>query len=231
MMMPGEISFLGGLLAGLASSLHCAAMCGGIAASLMFTLSPEGGTPRRAGVLMTAQAGRMTAYVLAGAVLGLAGTGLYVMADFSLAHLVFRWGAAVVLVWIGLSLTGLLPPFSVFDRLLAPVTRHVLRPAPGGSLLQAYGAGLVWGLLPCAMVYAVLLYAMLSGTAQGGALVMAGFAIGTLPAVTASAFGYGALVRLARQARLRLIAGLAIAALGALSLLVSPEQLAALCGF
>lgn len=231
MMMPGEISFLGGLLAGLASSLHCAGMCGGIAASLMFTLAPEGGTARRAGILMTAQSGRMTAYVLAGAVLGLAGTWVYALADFSLAHLVFRWAAAAVLIWIGLSLTGWLPPLSGLDRLLAPVTRHVLRPAPGGSLLQAYGAGLVWGLLPCAMVYGVLLYAMLSGTAQGGALVMAGFALGTLPAVTASAFGFDTLVRLARQARLRVVAGLILAALGALTLAVSPEQLAALCGF
>ena len=36
-----QLSFLGGLLAGFASSLHCVGMCGGIAASLSVSLGGE----------------------------------------------------------------------------------------------------------------------------------------------------------------------------------------------
>lgn len=230
MAMPVEISFLGGLLAGLASSLHCVGMCGGIAASLMLTLAPDEKSQSRAATLMTAQAGRVTAYVAVGALLGLAGAGVYTLFDLDLAHLVFRWIAAAVLIWIGLSLTGLLPPLSFLYRFLAPLTRRVLRPASGGRFAGTFAAGLVWGLLPCAMVYAVLLYAMLSGTTSGGAMVMLGFGLGTLPAVTASAFGFGLLERAGRRASLRIAAGIAIAVLGAITLVFSPEQIAAFCG-
>jgi len=226
-----EISFLGGLIAGLASSLHCAGMCGGIASGLMFSLSPDQNATTRLGVLMTAQTGRMLGYVLAGAAVGAVGTGLYSVMDFSLAQAIFRWGAAMMLVWIGLSLTGHLPAAVVLDRILSPITRIVMKPVMAAGPLSPWLAGLAWGALPCAMVYAALLYAMLAGSALKGALVMLGFGLGTLPSVTGTALGIGALEHLGRKPGLRLGAGLAIAALGGLMLLIPPEVIAALCRF
>ncbi|WP_420434939.1 sulfite exporter TauE/SafE family protein [Hyphobacterium sp.] len=224
-----EISFLGGLIAGLASSLHCAGMCGGIASGLMFSLSPSTDTGTRTGVLMAAQTGRVLAYVIAGGAVGFAGTALYAQMDFSAAQAVFRWGAAMMLVWIGFSLTGWLPGIARLDRALAPVTRLVMRPAlvigPASPLL----AGLAWGALPCAMVYAALLYAMLSGSALSGALVMLGFGVGTLASVTVTALGINWLERSGRKARFRLVSGFVIALLGLAMLAVPPEVIAALC--
>lgn len=225
-----QISFLGGLIAGLASSLHCAGMCGGIASGLMFSLSPDQSPATRLGVLMTAQTGRMLGYVLAGAAVGAAGTGLYSVMDFSAAQAVFRWGAAMMLVWIGLSLTGYLPAPVVLDRVLAPVTRFVMKPVMAAGPVSPWLAGLAWGALPCAMVYAALLYAMLAGSALQGAWVMLGFGLGTLPSVTGTALGIGALAHMGRKPGLRLGAGLAIAALGGLMLLIPPEVIAAMCG-
>lgn len=225
-----EISFLGGLIAGLASSLHCAGMCGGIASGLMLGLSPDDRTATRVGVLMTAQSGKMIAYVLAGALVGLAGTQLYGQMDFSAAQAVFRWGAAMMLVWIGLSLTGFLPGIAALDRLLAPVTRIALRPVQAMGPASPLIAGFAWGALPCAMVYAALLYAMISGSALQGALVMLGFGIGTLPSVTATALGIGWLEKSGRKAQFRLVSGLVIALLGMAMLLVPPEVIAAMCG-
>jgi hypothetical protein len=224
-----EISFLGGLVAGLASSLHCAGMCGGIGASLMFALSSSADAGQRLGVLMTAQTGKLLAYVLAGAAVGLAGTALYAQMDFSAAQAVFRWGAAMMLVSVGLSLTGWMPAIAGIDRLLAPVTRLALRPAMTLGGASPLLAGLAWGALPCAMVYAALLYAMLSGSALQGALVMLGFGTGTLVPVTATALGIGWLERTGRQARFRLVSGLVIALLGLAMLAVPPEVIAALC--
>ncbi|WP_421789718.1 sulfite exporter TauE/SafE family protein [Hyphobacterium sp.] len=224
-----QVSFLGGLIAGLASSLHCAGMCGGIASGLMFSLSPDQSGTARLGTLMTAQTGRMLSYVVAGAAVGVAGTGLYSMIDLSAAHAFFRWGAAMMLVWIGLSLTGQLPAPLVLDRVLAPVTRFVMRPVMAAGSASPWLAGVAWGALPCAMVYAALLYAMLAGSALQGALVMLGFGLGTLPTVTGTAMGIGALEHAGRKAPLRLIAGGVIALLGLAMLLVPVEVIAALC--
>ena len=230
MTMPIELTFLGGFLAGLASSLHCAGMCAGIASSLMFTLSPAGNAKSRARVLMVAQTGRILSYVLTGAVLGVAGTALYTVFDFSAAHLVFRWIAGVILIWIGLSLTGLVPHVAVFDRILGFATRRVMQPVTRWGAASPFLGGLIWGLLPCAMVYAVLLYAMLTGSAAGGGLLMLGFGLGTLPAVTGAAFGIGVLARFGRGDRWRYAIGLVNVAIGFVGLIFTPEQIAAFCG-
>ena len=75
------------------------------------------------------------------------------------------------------------------------------------------GLGLVWGLMPCALIYLMTFYAGLTGSPVQGGLVMAGFGLGTLPALMAVGLGVGALQALARQLWLRLLAGGALIAL------------------
>lgn len=216
-----QISFLGGLLMGLASTLHCAGMCGGIASSLVFLHAPNGDASARARVLMTAQAGRVTAYVIAGALVGALGAGVFGALDRTLAYRIMQWGAAVTLVWIGLTVAGWLPPLTVLDRLLAPVTRRLVDAPKAVGAVAPFITGLIWGLLPCAMVYGALFTAMLTGTATGGAGVMLGFGLGTLPAVTAAAFGLTSLKALAHRPSVRVAVGLLIAAAGVAGLVLS----------
>jgi sulfite exporter TauE/SafE len=45
---------------------------------------------------------------------------------------------------------------------------------------------MVWGLVPCALVYSVLPIALFAGGAYQGALVMLAFGIGTLPNLLAA---------------------------------------------
>lgn len=233
MMDPGNIGFVPGLLLGFASSLHCAGMCGGIAASLMFSLRPAGGRGR-AGAdlrpLMTAQAARIGAYVIAGALLGLAGAGLYGAFDLSAVHGATRWAAAAALAWIGLGLTGLAPPPSMLDRLTAPLTARLGRlPHHRGGLLAPVMGGLAWGFLPCGMVYGALFYAMMTGSLTGGASVMAGFGLGTLPSVTLAALGFGSLRRAARRPGARIAVGCALIALAFVSAALPAATWSALC--
>src|SRR5208282_6079320 len=101
-MAPDSLTLLGGLLLGLASSLHCAGMCGAIASSLMFAFAPGEGEAARIRALMAAHAGRILMYAAAGAILGAAGSTLYGAFDRTDAFLVMRWAAAVALGWIGL---------------------------------------------------------------------------------------------------------------------------------
>jgi hypothetical protein len=57
---------------------------------------------------------------------------------------------------------------------------HVLdgfpsRLAYAGGTAGPLVAGLFWGFLPCGMVFGALFYAMATGSALGGAMLMAGF--------------------------------------------------------
>ena len=47
---------------------------------------------------------------------------------------------------------------------------------------------MLWGFLPCGLVYSVIAIALVSGSATGGMLTMLGFGIGTLPALLLTGF-------------------------------------------
>lgn len=227
-----ELTLLGGLVLGFASSLHCAGMCGGIAASLMFTFDRTGSLNGRARALLASQVGRIAAYVLAGAFLGALGSRFYGAFDHAEVHGLMRWAAAAALGWIGLSMLGLAPPVSLLDRLGAPIVRLASAPSRlvhaggiGGPLL----AGFAWGFLPCGMVFGALFYAMLSGSGPGGAMVMAGFGLGTIPAVVGTAFGIASLRSLGRRPSVRVAAGTGLIAIAALSVVVPSAGWEGLC--
>jgi hypothetical protein len=220
-MVLSSLTLGGGLLLGLASSLHCAGMCGPIASSLMFGFGP--GQTR---ALAAAQAGRVLVYVTAGALAGSAGGLALGAAPHPAAFLAMRVAAALSLAWIGFSLVGLAPSLAGVDRLTAPVARAVSGfRAPGGAL----AAGMVWGFLPCGMVYGALFYAGLSGGTLNGALVMAGFGLGTLPAVTAVALGLGRFRALAHRPGARVTVGLGLMAIAAASLALPAATAAIFC--
>ncbi len=209
-MVLNSLTFGGGLMLGLASSLHCAGMCGAIATSLMFGFGPG-----QARALLCAQAGKIVTYVAAGAAAGAAGSVFYAAFHHPAAFLAMRAAAALSLGWIGFSLMGLAPSLAGIDRLAAPIARAVSRlRAPGTAL----AAGMVWGFLPCGLVYGALFYAGLSGGALDGAAVMAGFGLGTLPAVSAVALGAARFRVLAHAPGARVAVGLGLMGLAAASL-------------
>lgn len=223
-----SLTFMGGLLLGLASSLHCAGMCGAIGASLAMGFSPAGTVRDRVSALAAAQAGKLVAYVLAGVIAGALGAGVYGLLDREAAFRVAQIAGAAALIWTGLSLLHLAPSPALLDRLFAPLRRvawRARRTGPTGAGL----AGLAWGLMPCGMVYAAILYAMLSGGAVRGGLVMAGFGLGVMPSVTAAALGVSSLPQFARGRLGRGLAGGGLIVLGVASLVWPSSSLMALC--
>ena len=101
---------LAGFLLGLASTLHCAAMCGGIAASLMLVPGQR---------LWLLQLARVASYVVQGALVGAFGTLIYRHLNMPMSYLMLRAVAALALFWIGLSVAGWLPGIAVMDRAAA----------------------------------------------------------------------------------------------------------------
>lgn len=178
-----QAMMLTALLAGLLGGAHCAAMCGGIV-SLTCTPRP-GAASRRAWFPLAYNSGRIASYVVAGALAGALGQAGMALRGGALAQhlLMFLMGATLIVV--ALNVAGVRPVTRGIEaaggflwRQVQPVSRHFL---PVTTPWQALGLGVLWGWLPCGMVYAVLLTALASGNAREGALILAAFGLGTLP--------------------------------------------------
>jgi sulfite exporter TauE/SafE len=223
-----------GLLLGLSSSLHCFGMCSGIAASLHFAGEFESPNPSRSLLTTTLliNGGRISGYMIAGATVGALGSSVFGAFDQTTAHAILRWAAAVALGWIGLSMLDVLPLPAGLYRVASRVSGFMDSAPHAARLPKTAGlvlSGMVWGFLPCAMVYAALFYAMFSGSWLGGTVVMSGFGLGTLPVMIGTGLGLPLLRRRATSAWLRTTVGLAILAVGILSAGISPAAFAAWC--
>jgi len=222
-----------GFLLGLASSIHCMGMCSGIAASLNF-IACRGRSPRTLYVsTVLINVGRIAGYVIAGAVVGVLGSAVFRAFNLAPIHAVLRWAAAVALGWIGLSMLGLAPVPALADRAAHTIGALTSRVAGAARLPQNVRfvmGGALWGCTPCAMVYGTLFYAMLSGSALGGALVMLGFGLGTAPAVMGAGFVFPMLYRHAGSPWLRSGVGLFMIVAGVLSAILRPAEIASWCG-
>ncbi len=210
-----QSALMGAFLAGLLGGLHCLAMCSGW---MTVTARPSERALLPAGYLWAGQvvshAGRLTTYVLLGALFGAAGgaafavavapvqLALYVVANLLLLALAVaiaaRSGGSSALERLGLSL---------FRRLLPVVTRVAPREGPGSRFLL----GLVWGFTPCALVYGVLPVALLAGSAANGAWVMLAFGLGTLPNMLAMGWTLARVQRLLDRGVYRYSAALVVA--------------------
>jgi hypothetical protein len=219
-----------GLSLGLASTLHCAGMCGAISSSLSLCQRP---TPQRGfgSTFVLMHAGRVTAYVLAGVLVGAAGSPAIAWLDREIAFRVLQWAGAIALMWIGLSTAGVMPSLVLLDRHMLAVADRVMRftAVLGERMPQPFFAGVAWGLMPCAMLYGALFTGMLTGSAGGGATVMLAFGLGTLPGLFAATCGFRALREFSGRRNGREIAGLAIALLGFLSVFVVHPTVRNLC--
>ncbi|GAB1153567.1 MAG: hypothetical protein WStaPseu_37030 [Shewanella algae] len=90
---------------------------------------------------------------------------------------------------------------------------------------QALVAGMVWGWLPCGLVYSTLTWAVASGSAGQGALIMLCFGLGTLPALLSAGVAAKALADWAQKRAVRLIAGLLLVGFGIQTLYIALAQL------
>lgn len=86
---------------GLLGGAHCVRMCDGIMGALSFSVPPELRRPRRVlGLLLGFNAGRITSYIVLGALVGVVGIGLSQALDG--VALVLRVVAAVMLILMAL---------------------------------------------------------------------------------------------------------------------------------
>jgi sulfite exporter TauE/SafE len=96
-------------------------------------------------------------------------------------------------------------------RHIRPLAEKLL---PVSSLPQAMLLGMLWGWLPCGLVYAVVAWSLTTGSAREGALLMVGFGIGTLPAMLLAGNAMHYLGNWVRAPLIRAAAGVTIILFG-----------------
>lgn len=208
------------LALGLASGLHCVGMCGGLVAAFAGRRTIPVVPARRPQPLLL-HAGRLSTYAAFGAAAGALGGAVPLMQGALPAQTILFVLANAALILAGLYLAGAGRLLGRLEALAAPLWRRV-QPRALGLLhsrapLATFGAGMLWGLLPCALVYGALAAATLAGGAGGGALAMLAFGAGTLPWL----LGAGALAL--RLRRWRVPAGLFVLGMGVFGLARSAE--------
>jgi len=209
------------LLVGLFGAPHCAAMCGGIAGSLTLCLPQERRSRlgRQLPYQLVYSAGRIASYTLAGAGAGALGVLFSAAAGPDWAPLVLRLLTAALVVGMGLYIAGWWPGLAQVERIGLPLWRRLeplgQRLFPADSLAKVAGLGLVWGWLPCGMVYLVLVQAGATGSPAEGALLMAAFGVGTLPALIGIGLFAGLVGPVDNRRIWRRVAGSALILMGA----------------
>ena len=181
------------LVAGLVGGFtHCIGMCGPFVVSQV-TARMENVPVARMGELTRLQGallfpyhfGRATTYILLGVLAGLLSDGITALGQTAWLAPVLLSAAAVFFLIYGLS--GLMPGFKLnFGRRFSTILSRPL----GGLFAspigwRGYGLGFALGFIPCGLVYGALLLAGGAGGAIAGGMVMASFALGTLPALFA----------------------------------------------
>lgn len=158
--------------------------------------------------------GRLVSYMSAGALAGAFGVEILQLLglDSDNAHNYLRIAGVVFMVLIGLYLGGWFPQLIKVEKLgqpvwqrLEPISRRLI---PIKSPVQALFYGMVWGWLPCGLVYVVLLMTVTAGSAVQGALMMGAFGLGTLPSMLSAGVMVGWVRKLAQSQNTRRVIGL-----------------------
>jgi len=203
------------LIIGLLSSLHCLGMCGGIMGALSLSLPAQVRENRiRVSLfVLLYNLGRLSSYMVAGALAGAFGVEVLQLLglDSDNAHHMLRLAGVIMMVLIGAYLAGWFPQLIKVEKLGQPIWRRLepvaRRLMPINTPMQALFYGMVWGWLPCGLVYVVLLMTVTAGSGLQGALMMAAFGLGTLPSMFSAGVMVSWVRKLAQSKNARIMIG------------------------
>ena len=198
--------FLAAFSMGLFGSPHCLGMCGGIVTAFGLSMQHVSDSKKN-GLILTYHLGRLISYSLLGLIASVIGVAIF---QSIMSNSAPRIVLGAVLVLIGLAMLGL-PLFNQLEKFgmrfwqsLAPIRKKVF---PIDSFGKALFAGLLWGFLPCGLVYGALMMAIAGNNIATGAALMFVFGLGTMPMLIATQKTVGMLQSSIKNFRLRQING------------------------
>jgi sulfite exporter TauE/SafE len=187
-------------IVGLTGSLHCLGMCGPlvVAWSLHYRTASQARSGNEGFFFFSGaflhhvafHAGRITTYGVLGAVVA----GVFGSLEVHRFSMQYRAGFAIAsgiaLIGLGLVIFGALPLPHFVARLLSPQAsvfgKRLARLANSGSPGSKIGLGMLTGLLPCGLTWAMLIAAASTLSPARGLVTMAAFGLGTIPALLAA---------------------------------------------
>jgi len=206
-------------------------MCGGIVGALTMSLHPSiRSHPGQLALFnLVYNLGRILSYVVAGLIFGLLGETLAPLLTAGNNIKFLRIFSALLIIALGLHIGGWYPRLAIIERLGQPVWRW-LEPLgrkllPVQTPLRAFLFGIIWGWLPCGLVYFALLLAFSQSSVVQAGLFMLAFGAGTLMPVFSAGLLAGKLTDLRRSHIIRGSLGGLMIAMGvvALWLALNPE--------
>ncbi len=211
------LSLITALLLGLMGASHCLVMCGGIAAAA----SSSGRGKTNLSFLLLFNLGRILSYTCAGLIVSL--LGLWLADSHQLAQQVLRTLSGVLLILMGfyiarwwMVLTRLETVGQLLWRYLQPLTRKLI---PIRTRPQALALGLLWGWLPCGLIYSTLAWVAANAQPGMGALTMFCFGLGTLPGILAASVFARQITSYIQHKNFRQFAGLLLMLYGSWTIL------------
>jgi hypothetical protein len=169
-------------------------MCGGILTAMMFA-APEAEQKNKLKIFnrsLAYNSGRIISYSAAGLLSGLLGLQIAGLFQGLNAHLILQSIASLVLVALALNILGILP-FKKFTESIGMKLWKYIQPLgkrfyPVNTNGRALLFGMVWGWLPCGLVYSALLLSLSAGTPFNGMMTMFFFGLGTLPGMLSTGY-------------------------------------------
>lgn len=214
------VVFLMGLLGG----VHCLGMCGGVVGLLTSALPIEirSNTSRVSLYHLNYNLGRVLSYVILGVVFGFSGEFLANMLQMSALDNALRVFSGLLMVFVGLYIANWYSGIQILEKIgaklwskLQPISQKFL---PVNRLKDAFLFGLLWGGIPCGLVYGALSFSLLSSSATQGGLIMLAFGLGTLPSLLLMAGFSTRLSQAIQKPLVRQFSGALIIVLGLASL-------------
>ena len=192
--------FLGALVSG----WHCALMCGGIATIMERPISRIIPLKTKSQIFyqqLILHLGRVSTYGLLGALAAWIGLMAWQQNILPIQRWLFV-ATSLLLIWMGLRILNPRPSNNrinhrIMNRIMNPIVNPIIKLVKGtaAQIAKAWAthlgarvlrssqwfSGMLWGLVPCGLVYSVLPLAFLSGDILTGAALMLAFGLGTLP--------------------------------------------------
>ena len=163
-------------LAGLLGGAHCLGMCGGIVTMMICG---------KFSYVWLYNLGRILAYIAVGTALGALGEIGFLFVDSFALRLFFYAFALFLMLGMGIYFLGIPYFVAPFEKLggivwqkIFPKTQKFL---PIQKKSHALFLGILWGLMPCGLLYSAFATALASGSVLKSAGLMMSFSLGTLP--------------------------------------------------
>ena len=172
--------------------------------------------------------GRITGYASIGAIGGALGHSVHWALNLTRFEAILRTVAGVLTLLIALRLLTRWNVFAPLERLgarfwikLQPLSK---RASASSHWFGSVATGLLWGWLPCGLVYSMALMTLTTGSAWQGAALMFVFGLGTLPAMASTSILLGASwPKMSQQRWFKTTAGVTLVIFGAWMIIAAQQ--------